>query len=104
MLFTHSVLETSPHPPLFIKHSFISEQIGSFSKPSLQLHIKLPNVFKHFALVTFPSPQFPLFIMHSSMSVNYGILSKSTRVHNPPDQNPPAFKIHPIKIYIFVIY
>ena len=27
-----------------------------------------------------------------------GILSKSTRVQNPPDQNPSAFKIHPIKI------
>ena len=25
-----------------------------------------------------------------------GILSKSTRDQNPPDQNPPAFKIHPI--------
>ena len=32
-----------------------------------------------------------------------GILSKSIRVKNPPDQNPLAFKIHPINI-IFLLF
>merc|ERR1719427_2124887 len=63
-------------------HSSISEQIGSFSNPSLHSHIKLPIVFKQFALVPFPSPQFPLFSMHSSMSEQIGSFSKpSLQLH-----------------------
>ena len=50
-------------------YKHLPEQIGSFSKPVLQLHIKLPIVLTQFALVTFPSPQFPLFTEHSSMSI-----------------------------------
>ena len=42
--------------------------MGAFSKPILQLHIKLPFVLTQFALVTFPFPQFPLFTKHSFMS------------------------------------
>ena len=34
----------------------------------------------------------------------FGMLSKSTCVQNPFDQNPPAFKIHPIEFYILVIH
>ena len=61
-------------------NNYLPEQMGSFSKPSLQLHIKLPNVFKQFALVTSPSPQFPLFTKHSSTSNRFFVIysSKST--------------------------
>merc|ERR1719427_2622802 len=63
-------------------HSSMSEQIGSFSRPSLHSHIKLPIVFKQFALVAFPSPQFPLFSMHSSMSLQTGGTPSNPALHS----------------------
>ena len=44
---------------------------------------------------------FRAFLSENKRNHNHGILSKSTRVQNPPYQNQPAFKIHPFFFFIY---